>query len=137
VHNLCRSMGTTETDFLGTIPQYHFAFFSPALDKAELVKFPLIPQVHAREEDIRFFRNRRPGDERSSAEPPPNDPPPPPPNEEKPGEPNIDELAVADAYAQLALAIRRGNTKRAQELQDHIAGLITRANEAAARDRRF
>ncbi|MGC2409560.1 MAG: DUF4145 domain-containing protein [Methyloceanibacter sp.] len=42
IHNLCRSMGTTEPDFLGTVPQYQFAFFDPNMREAELVKLPLV-----------------------------------------------------------------------------------------------
>jgi hypothetical protein len=41
-----------------------------------------------------------------------------------------DDLALADAYAQLALAIRRGNAKRAAELQDHIDDFLDRKDAA-------
>jgi len=116
IHNLCRSMGTTEPDFVNTLPQYQFAFFGPSMESAVKVKLPLVEFAHARQEDIRFFTAKK---EQPKAKAKPGTPPPE-------DEPSIDDLALADAYAQLALAIRRGNTARAAELQDHIDGLQKR-----------
>jgi len=121
IHNLCRSMGTTEPDFLGTVPQYHFAFHSPALQSAVLVKLPLVEFARARQEDIAFFTGRKPEPEPELKRTPPRD-----------DEPNVQELALADTYAQLALAIRRGNTARAVELQDHIDARASSATERVA-----
>lgn len=58
-------------------------------------------------------------------------PPPPPPPGQEWGP--TDDLSLADAYAQLALAIRRGDTKRAAELQDHINSLLKRKNTVFGR----
>jgi hypothetical protein len=55
IHNLARSMGATEPYQLGTVPKYHFAFFSPDLQTAELVKFPLIKVAPTAKEDIAHF----------------------------------------------------------------------------------
>jgi hypothetical protein len=42
IHALCRSMGTTTTDFIGTLAQYEFAFFGPGSDRAMRTKLPLV-----------------------------------------------------------------------------------------------
>lgn len=57
IHNLCRSMGTTETDFLTTVPQYQFAFHQPNMNSAKLVKLPLIEFAPSKREDLAFFSN--------------------------------------------------------------------------------
>jgi len=114
IHNLCRSMGMTEPEFLGTTPQYQFAFFGPDMDTAVRVKLPLVEFARARREDIDFFSRR------ASASPPPEEEP------EEERQPSIDDLGLADAYHQLAIAIRRGNTQRAAELQEYIDSYLKR-----------
>jgi protein-arginine kinase activator protein McsA len=47
---------------------------------------------------------------------------------------SADEYALADAHAQLAHAIRRGDTARAAELQDHINSLMKRKHNDADED---
>ena len=66
-------------------------------------------------------------------------PPPPPPGGSKkkwtgpkPTWTQQDEQALADAYHQLAVMMRRGNTKRAEELKELIAGY--EARKAAAQE---
>jgi len=54
-------------------------------------------------------------------------PPPPPSPEENPDAVSMDDMSLADAYAQLAIAIRRGNAAQAAELQDHINSTLQRA----------
>jgi hypothetical protein len=58
----------------------------------------------------------------------PSAPPPPPPDEPAAEWTDADDQAPADALNQLALAIRRKDTKRAAELQAHIDGLLKRRN---------
>lgn len=56
IHNLCRSMGTTETSFIGTVPPYHFAFHSGDMSCAKLLYIPLTEFPATRKEDVAFFR---------------------------------------------------------------------------------
>ena len=49
-----------------------------------------------------------------------------PPEQPPPKWMQADDLALADAYAQLAVAVRRGDTKRAAELREHIDDLLDR-----------
>jgi hypothetical protein len=56
----------------------------------------------------------------------------PPRYEPRQGGVSTDDLSLADAYAQLALAIRRGDAARAAELQDHIDSLLERMKNQEA-----
>src|SRR3712207_8144411 len=44
-----------------------------------------------------------------------------------------DQMALADAYQQLALAVRRQNFQRAAELQSHINSLLQRTDRKSTR----
>jgi hypothetical protein len=68
IHNLCRSMGRTEPDFLGTTPQYQFAFFGPNMDEAVRAKLPLVEFARARQEDVDFFTRQANRDKPTSVD---------------------------------------------------------------------
>src|ERR1700693_3766927 len=74
IHNLCRSMGSTDPEFLGTTPQYQFAFFGPDMDNAIRVQLPLVEFPPARQEDFVFFTHPTQGEPKP---PPPESPPEP------------------------------------------------------------
>jgi hypothetical protein len=42
IHDLMRSMGSTDAEFINTLRQYEFAFFGPNMTHAQRVKFPLM-----------------------------------------------------------------------------------------------
>jgi hypothetical protein len=42
IHNLCRNMGKTETDFITTLKQFEFAYFGPNMEQAVKAKLPLV-----------------------------------------------------------------------------------------------
>lgn len=42
IHDLLRSMGRTDAEFINTLRQYEFAFFGPNMTHAQRVKFPLM-----------------------------------------------------------------------------------------------
>lgn len=123
IHNLCRSMGTTDPDFITTLGAYEFAFFGPNMRQAIKVKLPFVDFEHAphmSREQYQALRmlNRRtyaPGpvedhspepavdeiaDEPSPPEPETPPPPPKPTSEKKPPPPitPTDEPSHDDPY---------------------------------------
>jgi hypothetical protein len=134
IADLARAMGNTDTDFLTGLPLYEFAYYGPGMSAPIKVKFPLVdfgkePKMSTEQyRDLRVANSKRYAD----GEPPP--PPAPPEPEENRDRVSIDDLSLADAYAQMALAIRRGNTARAAELQGHINSFRQRASSGSTAD---
>jgi hypothetical protein len=120
VPTLARAMNT-ESEFLTSLPLFTFAYRGPGLQTAIRVKFPEVefgkmPQMTAEQ-----YAELRQANSRKYAYGEPS-PPPPPPEEPPATRENVsmDDLSLADAYAQLAVAIRRGDAKRTSELQEWI-----------------
>lgn len=64
IHNLCRSMGTTDPDFITTLGRFEFAFFGPNMRSAMKVKLPFVdferaPQMSREEYSALRTMNRR------------------------------------------------------------------------------
>jgi len=125
---------TLTVEEMKAMPDYHWACsIRGVADKAvtitvppdELAKEPKMTEA-AYQALLRRNKERVSGGTRQQQRP---SPPPP----EAPGPPGgttewteADDQALADAYAQLALAIRRKDAKRAKELQEHIDALLRR-----------
>jgi hypothetical protein len=122
---LARAMNT-EIGFLTSLPAYTFAYRGPGLQEAIRVKFPLVDFSKMPKMTPEQYTAMRQANSRKYAYGPAPAPPPPPEQEPERQTVSVDDLGLADAYAQLAVAIRRGNTKRAQELQDYIASFLKR-----------
>lgn len=129
--------------FLDGRPNYHFACsIAGVQDKAVSITAPFgeidqEPKMSdaAYQQLIQRNRERVSGQQHQRPAAPP--PPPRPPNDQDTREGvTMDDLSLADAYAQLALAIRRGDRKREAELQDHIDSFKKRTQEDDWRNKR-
>lgn len=125
----------TEADFILNQERHHFATYIQDVTKNAVSCSVSIDEVNKQPplsekayDEMRRRNRERVGSKQSS-------PPPPPPPRQPPGAQgteewgSVDDLSLADAYAQLALAIRRGDTARAAELQNHIDSLLKRKNQ--------
>ena len=83
IHNLCRSLGGVDPDFLATLGDYEFAYFGPNMREAMKVKLPLIefeqhpPSIIAEIVEESYQRHQRPRPNEPEPEPSPNTPPHP------------------------------------------------------------
>jgi hypothetical protein len=58
VHDFARAMGGIETKRFGSIPRYHFLFYTPDMTEPDLIKFPVVTFPAPKREDTLFFIHR-------------------------------------------------------------------------------
>ena len=80
IHNLCRSLGGVDPDFLNTLGDYEFAYFGPNMREAMKVKLPLIefeqhpPSIIAEIVEESYQRHQRPRPNEPEPDPVPSTP---------------------------------------------------------------